>query len=181
MKLRSLMYKWQYMAAGVAVVVLVAAGAWALYASIPRGPLPTTFFECSHQYAVAGTFPRTCHVPFGKTFVEYVGNQPLVGNQVQVDLPPAAILGTSPITVTGRAAENWYDKSGRLTIELVANTGEVAATVSAQEKNDPGLPQGALKPFTVTITFTSPKAGTPGALVVHKSGSSDVLVLPVSF
>lgn len=164
-------------------ILTAALAAWALYRTVPRGPAPTTFFECSHQYPVQGTSPRTCRVPWGKTFVEYEGNQPKFADQIQnLSFPPAPVLGASPFTFSGEAAPRWFASNGTFTVQLLAGTGQVIATAEAKQ-DAVVLPGSMFKRFTVTLTFTHPAAGTQGALVLKNgaSTSTETVVVPVVY
>ncbi|MDE2071352.1 MAG: hypothetical protein KGI70_01295 [Patescibacteria group bacterium] len=161
------------------LVALLGGAAWWLYLSAPKpGPVPTNFQECATLYPVKVGLPKTCKVPWGKTFVEYTGNASSVDGQVRVDLPPAPVLDSSPVTVSGAAQKDWYS-GGEMTVELLAGTGATIAAAQAQE-TAAAAPAGMLA-FKVTLTFAAQQPGTQGALVIIKAGGNQKLILPVVF
>jgi hypothetical protein len=166
---------------GVVFVVVCATAAFDVLSARPRIVMPINFEECAAQYPVQGTFPRTCTVPFGKTFVEYDGNVPQVNNEIQLtSLPPAPLVTSSPFTFSGQAEPSWLAGSG-LVAELMAGTGDVIGTATAVPQ-PPSVPSAAgFTAFTVSISFTEPANGTEGALVLKKPGSNTELIIPIVY
>jgi hypothetical protein len=170
--------------AAVLVLVLIVAG----FVFVPKrqqGTAPTTFFECAHMYKVSEGSPRTCTAGlFGQTFVEYTGNAPQMENEIRiVNLPPAPVLNSSPLTLSGEASSTWYASDGTLDVKLVIGTGKVIARAKIPGNKDPAIPAThGLVPFSAQIIFTPPEPNSTGAIVITKAGTTTVaLVLPVWF
>lgn len=167
--------------AAVLALALIIAGFIFVRATLPKpGPAPTTFGECSALYTVKEGSPRTCSVPWGKTFVEYTGNVPTYQNEIHVtSLPPAAVLTTSPLVVSGEAVPDWF-AGGGLIVQLVAGDGSPIGSGTAQKTDAPST--NGFTSFTVSVPFTRPTPGTQGALVFKKGNSTGAaLVLPVVY
>lgn len=143
---------------------------------------PTNFYECSRLHKVEEGFPRRCKANSGQVFIEYRGNQSMVP-EVQVSLMPAPVILASPFVFSGTAPSNWFGPN-QFPAELYADGRRIAsASAKLQEVLPHGEDQSA---FSISFTFTMPKSGATGAIVLHKAGSpgnatTSELVVPVSF
>lgn len=168
-----------------AAALLFATIAVILYVGIPKsGPVPTNFEECAALYGFSGVLPKTCTVPWGRTFALYEDNFPSVNNEIRTDLPPAPVLSVSSLSVTGAAHDDWFD-GGTFIIDLLDEKGEVLSAAKARriDGREPPPPPG-WSFYEATLSFEAPIGGgeaSPGALVFKKSGGAAALITPVYF
>ena len=76
----------------------------------------------------------------------------------------------SPLLVRGKARGFWFFEAS-FPVRLLAADGSELAVTYATAGSD--WMTTAFVPFTSTVTFASPPAGTRGTLVLHKDNPSD--------
>lgn len=102
---------------------------------------------------------------------------------IEVTLPHADSLVTSPLTVTGQARGTWFFE-GQFPIRLVDATGKEIARGTAQAKGEWMTEE--FVPFEGTLTFSKPST-TTGSLIAQKDNPSGLpqndqsISIPVRF
>ena len=123
-------------------------------------------------------YPRTCNYG-GKVYTEQVITQP----DVIVDTPQPNTIITSPLTVSGRAMNNWYFEAN-LPVTLKDANGNVLAQKGFYGLSDWTIP--GYVGFNDTLTFSKP-ATQDGLLIIEKDNPSGdpindkSFVVPVKF
>ncbi len=102
---------------------------------------------------------------------------------IRVTSPLPNQVVNSPLTITGQARGNWYFEAS-FPVKLLDANGNVLAQAPAQAQGN--WMTTDYVPFTVTLTFANPAAGT-GTLVLEKDNPSGLpqnaneLRIPVTF
>ncbi len=144
------------------VVVLVLAGiVWYVrfYQSIPH-PTNTvnSFDECVNaHYPILETYPRQCHTPDGRSFIEEVKTVLQIPHEAKVVAPSANQIIHSPVTVAGEAVGTWYFEASFPIIVFDAHGTKLGQAGATAEKN---WMTTSMVPYRATVVFATPTTAT---------------------
>ncbi|MCI0566340.1 hypothetical protein L0Y46_04065 [bacterium] len=166
------------------IIVLGAAGYFFMRDAAAPVSTVNTFDECAAAgHPVMESYPRQCHVPDGKTFIENIGNELEKSDLILIENPRPNQEIASPLTITGRARGTWFFEAS-FPIKLLDENGKEIAVYHAEAQSD-WMTENFV-PFKAVLTFTAPSEGK-GTLVLMKDNPSglpehdDELRVPVRF
>lgn len=143
----------------------------------------TSFESCAAAgNPIAESYPPQCRTRDGRSFTEDVGNRVDKQGYIQVDEPTPNQTITSPVALRGKARGMWFFEA-EFPVKLTGADG--ATLASGIARADGEWMTEDFVPFEVTLSFTAPRSGSKGRLILSKSNPSglpandDQLVIPV--
>ncbi|MES2224930.1 MAG: Gmad2 immunoglobulin-like domain-containing protein [Patescibacteria group bacterium] len=88
---------------------------------------------------------------------------------IVIDMPRTGQAIGSPLTITGKARGNWFFEASA-PVELVTDAGTIIARGIIQAQGD--WMTADYVPFSGTLTYSVPPAGTVGTLILRKDNPS---------
>ena len=128
-------------AVSIIVIVILAVGAYSLYA-IKVEPIKyvKSFEECvAAGYPVMESFPRQCKTPDGRTYTEEIEVLPLYVNAsddlIQIETPTPGSVTGKEFTIIGKARGTWFFEAS-FPIELIDENGQSLFVTHADAESD---------------------------------------------